>query len=300
MGYTQTNKSGGLDVYTLDGNRIPANAVKEWYDVGTEPRMQQNDPTAFEQEQKMAEAMYAKKVPMPTDPKQLDAWRGAARQAWTQDQRADPQESWGAPAQFFNEQGQPVLVQSSNRGAIRSPQMPGGASTKTGLTAATRQLGETAKAIIPVFDKWIGRLGNPRDPLIAKLGPYMGRWNEFMAGSVGKGDPDFAYFRSQLGLLQTGTMRAHVGQRGGTALLDKFEKMFNGKTMDAATLKSSMQGIRDFLTIYRDEVYPEQAGGIADPFSGMSNGDVLKKAQSGDQAARDEYIRRFESQGKKK
>ncbi len=51
-------------------------------------------------------------------------------------------------------------------------------------------------------------------------------------------------------------MRAHVGARGGSGMLEKFEGLADSSKMDAATLKGSLTGIRDFLQGYRAKIHP--------------------------------------------
>jgi hypothetical protein len=82
-----------------------------------------------------------------------------------------------------------------------------------------------------------------------KLGPVASRWNEFMAGKVGAGDPDVAALRTKMGLSTTLLMQAHVGNRGSSAMLEHFEDLANQKKLDAPTLKaafnSEMSYVRD-------------------------------------------------------
>lgn len=73
-----------------------------------------------------------------------------------------------------------------------------------------------------------------------KLGPLAGRWNEFMSGKWGAGDPDYAALRAKMGLSTTLLMQAHVGSRGGSALLEHFADLANAGKMDGPTLKSAM------------------------------------------------------------
>jgi hypothetical protein len=73
-----------------------------------------------------------------------------------------------------------------------------------------------------------------------KLGPLAGRWNDFMAGKFGAGDPEYAALRAKMGLSTTLLMQAHVGSRGGSALLEHFEDLANAGKMDGPTLKSAM------------------------------------------------------------
>ena len=128
------------------------------------------------------------------------------------------------------------------------------------LTAATRQLGETADSILPKIDTTIKKLDDPK--FKANLGPVMGRWNEFLTGKVGTNDPDLAQLRATIGLIQTGTMRAHVGARGSAGLLEKFEGLADSTKMDADTLKGSLTGIRDFLKGYSDRIHKREEGVI--------------------------------------
>ena len=55
-----------------------------------------------------------------------------------------------------------------------------------------------------------------------KLGPLASRYQEFMAGTYGKGDPEVEELRTKMGLLATGLMQVHVGARGSAQMLDRF------------------------------------------------------------------------------
>jgi len=73
-----------------------------------------------------------------------------------------------------------------------------------------------------------------------KLGPVASRWEDFLAGKVGAGDPEYAALRAKMGLSTTKLMQAHVGSRGGSFMLEHFEDLANAKKMDAATLKAGV------------------------------------------------------------
>lgn len=79
-----------------------------------------------------------------------------------------------------------------------------------------------------------------------KLGVIASRWNEFMTGDVGKGEPEFEKFRVDLGLANTALMQFHVGNRGGSQMLEHFENLANGKKMDANTLKAGISAEGDY------------------------------------------------------
>jgi len=73
-----------------------------------------------------------------------------------------------------------------------------------------------------------------------KLGPIASRWNEFMTGKVGAGDPDVAALRAKMGLSTTLLMQAHVGSRGSAQMLEHFEDLANQKKLDGPTLKAAL------------------------------------------------------------
>lgn len=138
------------------------------------------------------------------------------------------------------------------------------------LTAATRQLGETAHELMPQFDKAVAAVSDPQ--LVAAMGPVGSRWQEFLAGRIGTSDPAFRglspeaiqkmnALRTTVSLLQTGTARAHVGARGSATLQAKFENLFNATKMDAATLKDTLAATKDFLKTYDEAVYGKTSGG---------------------------------------
>ncbi len=92
--------------------------------------------------------------------------------------------------------------------------------------------------------------GNPEDMGImqlvdkldseGKLGPLASRWNEFMTGKVGAGDPEVAALRAKMGLSTTLLMQAHVGSRGSAQMLEHFEDLANQKKLDGPTLKAAL------------------------------------------------------------
>lgn len=73
-----------------------------------------------------------------------------------------------------------------------------------------------------------------------KLGPIASRWNEFMTGKVGAGDPEIAALRAKMGLSTTLLMQAHVGSRGSAQMLEHFEDLANQKKLDGPTLKAAL------------------------------------------------------------
>lgn len=71
------------------------------------------------------------------------------------------------------------------------------------------------------------------------LGVVASRWNDFMAGKVGAGNPYVSALRTKMGLSTTLLMQAHVGNRGSSQMLEHFEDLANQKKLDGPTLKAA-------------------------------------------------------------
>jgi len=80
-----------------------------------------------------------------------------------------------------------------------------------------------------------------------KLGAVASRWNEFMAGKVGAGDPEVSALRAKMGLSTTLLMQAHVGNRGSSQMLEHFEDLANQKKLDGPTLKAALGAEIDYV-----------------------------------------------------
>lgn len=99
-----------------------------------------------------------------------------------------------------------------------------------------------------------------------KLGPLASRWNDFLAGKYGAGDPDFERLRVSMGLSTTLLMNLHVGSRGGSYMMEHFEDLANSKKMDAGTLKA---GVDQELKYAKDRaMLPGGGGGTTAPQAG--------------------------------
>jgi hypothetical protein len=104
---------------------------------------------------------------------------------------------------------------------------------------------QTLQSHIPEFESLIKQLDAE-----GKLGPLAGRWNDFMAGTVGAGDPEYDTLRTFANLFGTGMMKAHFGNKGGEAAMEHFEGLVNAGKMDAATLLGGIAGYKPFLDEY--------------------------------------------------
>lgn len=172
----------------------------------------------------------------------------------------------------------------------------------TGMTAASDDMVNKAYAA----RHWLNLALRPADPnsknpadqsimgLIdnldneGKLGPLASRWNDFMAGKFGSGDPEYAALSAKMGLSTTLLQQAHVGNRGSAQLLEHFEDLANQKKMDGPTLKAGFQSEinymkdkaadpnpPDFNSMLRSNFQKSGAGAAALP---KGNGGVIDKA----------------------
>ena len=80
-----------------------------------------------------------------------------------------------------------------------------------------------------------------------KLGVVASRWNDFLTGKVGAGDPEYTALRTKVGLSTTLLMNAHVGSRGGAYMMEHFENLANSGKMNAETLKSGIQSELNYV-----------------------------------------------------
>jgi len=123
-----------------------------------------------------------------------------------------------------------------------------------------------ARHVVPLLFK-----NDPADPGVVqmidkldkagKLGVVASRWNEFLSGTLGAGDPDYTALRTRLGLATTKLMQAHVGSRGGSYMLEHFEDLANAKKLNAENLRA---GIDQELRYVNDlSMLPSSGGGGA-------------------------------------
>lgn len=147
------------------------------------------------------------------------------------------------PQSVLDENGNPITV--SAREAIANRMTPAGREP-VGLTSSSRSMGEVAQVInqhIPNIDAQIDKMGD-------KLGAISGRWDEFMTGKVGAGDPDFERLRTNISMLQSGMARTHMGARGGQMFMDRMKALVDSGKMDAATLKAGVDTLGEWAKGY--------------------------------------------------
>ncbi len=113
-----------------------------------------------------------------------------------------------------------------------------------GITA--RNQVQQAKLMGPEIDMTAKEIDRIKD----KLGPVMGRWNEFLVGKVGSGDADFQKLRSDLSLIKSKVSQIHFGSQSGVQAVERFDKIMNSDKMDAETLKAGLSSLSQILKLY--------------------------------------------------
>jgi hypothetical protein len=137
--------------------------------------------------------------------------------------------------------GQVVAVpysQAAQMGIKDAAEMP---ATEYSKTLSGRQwlklaLTQAPKGA-PASDMGISQLLDKMDKA-GTLGPLAGRWNDFMTGTWGSGNPDYAALRTKLDLSNTLLGSVHTG-RLGPYLLENLAGLAQAKKMDGPTLKSA-------------------------------------------------------------
>ena len=85
------------------------------------------------------------------------------------------------------------------------------------------------------------------DRLTPKLGPVMGRWNDFMQGKVGADDPEFAGLRANLLMASSAVALAHARGRLPENLREEFNRYINNPKQTPANLKAGLQVIDNWM-----------------------------------------------------
>ena len=175
----------------------------------------------------------------------------------------------------YDENGQPIQT--------LKPKVAGLSFSKPdAMTAQTRQMGETAKAILPHLQQVRDEASQLNQ--LGLLGPISGRWRDFAAGKIGSGElaggnPETARligkFQADVGLLQTAVARAHAGARGAgnVTLLQHMEKMMPGTAADFPTFTGSLDAVQGWMQTYADDLKPKTK---AAPSGGNAAGATIR------------------------
>src|SRR6185312_4342284 len=92
-----------------------------------------------------------------------------------------------------------------------------------------------------------------------QLGVAATKWSNFMAGDVGKG-PEFSKLRTDMGLLGTALMQAHVGSRGSKDMIEHFTKLADYRIDDAPTLKAALS--HEWNYVHEKAMLPPKTVGV--------------------------------------
>jgi len=80
-----------------------------------------------------------------------------------------------------------------------------------------------------------------------ELGTIASRWNDFMAGKVGAGDPEYQALKTKLGLSNTLLAKLHVGARGNWFLIDEFNRLADAGKLTGEALKAAYGSEMDYV-----------------------------------------------------
>lgn len=159
---------------------------------------------------------------------------------------------------LFDENGQPIMVNNKS-GKAQTISLPGGPSghrqTKVQLapTSQTRAGGEFAATVIPEINSLKQQIADA--DAAGYIGPLGGRYADFMTrkiGSTGNKEADYMLgkLRSTRDFLGSATMKAHVGNRGGGDLLDRFLSDMDTGKQSAAVLQGELDGLLPYMQGY--------------------------------------------------
>jgi hypothetical protein len=140
-----------------------------------------------------------------------------------------------------------VPVEDIAKYGVQSPgKMESGDITKT----------QSGRQWLTLANKQSDPKGDPSDMGISQLldvmdkkgelGPLAGRLNEFLAGTWGSGNADYAAFRTKLDLSNTLLATVHSG-RLGPFLMENMQGLANAGKMDATTLRSAFNAEKDYV-----------------------------------------------------
>ena len=161
---------------------------------------------------------------------------------WTKQTKMDPGTAranifvQGKPVETLNDQGQ---IQYTPAGeAMRT-----GAPAAANITSMMRNAGIQAGLVTQEMPRMLSEI----DRLSSKMGPIMGRWNDFMQGKIGMDDPDFAGLKSDLLMTSSAVALAHARGRLPENLREEFDRMINAPKQTPENLKSVLTHVNRWM-----------------------------------------------------
>ncbi len=172
-----------------------------------------------------------------------------ADQLAKQNGKAEGYNAESADAEFKNRSSFMVGSDSEGRQVVGTPDELKAA----GITGASKlDSGDVSKVVVARQLTSPGGLFDLVDKDLAQFKPeelsaLNGRWNEFMSGKVGEGDPRFAALRTHTHLLSTAMMQAHVGASGGEGMMEHFANLADAGKMSGDTLKAALGAEKQYV-----------------------------------------------------
>lgn len=132
------------------------------------------------------------------------------------------------------------------------------ANDPTKLTNTMKTMKQQAQSTLPGIDRAL----DETEKVAGLLGPTAGRWNDFWQGKVGSGDPKYAHYKDEIGLVSSAVTLAHARGRMSNELFEHFEKMFDAGKQSPENMIQALNVAKEWLTDYaKMGDAPQQQGG---------------------------------------
>jgi hypothetical protein len=147
------------------------------------------------------------------------------------------------------------------------------------LTNTMKTMKQQAQATLPRIATTL----DETERIAGMLGPVEGRWNEFMTGKIGAGDPKFKHYLDEVGMVQSAVTLAHARGRMSDSLFKHFEKMFDAGQQTAENMIQALTVAQEWLTDYANMGEPGSPVGNKPMAtgSGASSGDIYARDPQG-------------------
>ena len=132
----------------------------------------------------------------------------------------------------------------------------------TKMESGTKQIMDSSKSMTLAIDSLLKKMSSNEDRYREVMGPLSSRWSTALTEGLGAGaDPEAVDLITTVSMIASGTMRAHVGLRGGQMLLERFDNLLGAKFMDYDTLTTSLKAMKNFLNDNYVKPYEGRGGG---------------------------------------
>lgn len=147
------------------------------------------------------------------------------------------------------------------------------------LTNTMKTMKQQAQATLPKIATTL----DETEQIASMLGPAEGRWNAFMTGKVGAGDPKFKHYMDEIGMVQSAVTLAHARGRMSDKLFDHFETMFDAGKQTPENMIQALTVAQEWLTDYANMGEPGSPVGNkpAATGGGTPSGDIYARDEKG-------------------